>query len=61
MIVRFISVPLNENEFDGEPFPWTFMAGGFQFTFGSFLSEVPADPDIYFSGEETSIMVLNIW
>jgi hypothetical protein len=38
-----------------EPFPARFYSGHFGFTLGSFVHDVPHDPDLYFHGEETSI------
>ena len=34
-----------------------FLAGGFLFTIGAFVEEVPYDPELYFFGEETSMSV----
>jgi len=38
-----------------EPIPARFYSGHFGFTLGSFVHDVPHDPDFYFHGEETSI------
>jgi hypothetical protein len=57
MIVRYAAAPIKKANWTGDPFPRPFIAGGFQFTLGSFLEEIPADPDIYFSGEETALLV----
>jgi hypothetical protein len=35
--------------------PVAYVAGGFIFAEGSFVKEVPYDPEIYFEGEETSL------
>lgn len=39
------------------PVPARFMAGGFSFTIGSFCTEVPHDPELYFWGEEINLAV----
>lgn len=39
------------------PIPARFYSGHFAFTLGSFVHDVPHDPDLYFHGEETSIAV----
>jgi hypothetical protein len=38
-----------------EPIPARFYSGHFGFSLGSFVHDVPHDPDLYFHGEETSI------
>ena len=38
-----------------EPIPARLYSGHFAFTLGSFVRDVPHDPDLYFHGEETSI------
>ena len=38
-----------------KPIPARFYSGHFGFTLGSFVHDVPHDPDFYFHGEETSI------
>jgi hypothetical protein len=43
--------PLNE------PRPAFMIAGGFVFTLGEWISEVPYDPGLYFNGEEISLTV----
>jgi hypothetical protein len=40
-----------------EPIPARFYSGHFAFTLGSFVHDIPHDPDLYFHGEETSIAV----
>lgn len=52
-LVRGGSVDPNAPE--GRPIPAKFVAGGFIFTLGSFVSEVPYDPELYFHGEEISV------
>lgn len=39
------------------PFKARFLSGHFIFTLGSFVKDVPYDPNIYFHGEETSLAV----
>lgn len=39
------------------PVPARFLAGGFLFTVGDFVEEVPYDPELYFMGEETAMTV----
>ena len=39
------------------PIPSRFFAGGFSFSIGRFLEEVPPDPLLYFGGEENSLCV----
>ncbi|WP_018908513.1 GlcNAc-transferase family protein [Salinispora arenicola] len=39
----------------GRPVPAHFVAGGFLFAPGTFVREVPYDPNIYFHGEEISV------
>jgi hypothetical protein len=34
-----------------------FVAGGFLFTLGSFVNDVPYDPELYFHGEETMLAI----
>lgn len=38
-----------------EPFPARFISAHMIFTLGSFVKEVPYDPDLYFHGEESSL------
>jgi hypothetical protein len=40
-----------------EPCPSRFLSGHFVFTVGSFIKDVPYDPDFYFHGEETSLAI----
>jgi hypothetical protein len=62
-IMRFLpegAVFLQPYHFDGwksltEPVPSRFLSGHFIFTVGSFVKEVPYDPNFYFHGEETSL------
>ncbi len=42
---------------DGRPIPARFLAAGFIFAPGSFVTEVPYDPELYFMGEETTLTV----
>jgi hypothetical protein len=42
---------------DSRPGKSRFLAGGFIFTQGSFVTEVPSDPQIYFLGEEISLAI----
>ena len=37
------------------PIPSRFFAGGFSFSIGRFLEDVPPDPQLYFGGEENSV------
>ena len=37
------------------PGPSRFLAGGFNFSHGQLVEEVPSDPDVYFSGEEVAL------
>jgi hypothetical protein len=39
----------------GQPIPARFLSGHFIFTLGSFVTEVPYDPELYFHGEEISL------
>lgn len=39
------------------PGPSRFLAGGFNFSHGQLVKEVPSDPDVYFSGEEVALAV----
>jgi hypothetical protein len=38
-----------------QPFPTRFVSAHFIFTLGTFVTEVPYDPNLYFHGEETSL------
>jgi hypothetical protein len=40
-----------------EPIPARLYSGHFAFTLGSFVHDIPHDPDLYFHGEETSIAI----
>lgn len=46
-----------EHVFTRDPVPGCHVAGGFVFTAGSFVDEVPYDPRLYFHGEEQSLSV----
>lgn len=46
-----------EHVFTRKPVRGCHVAGGFLFTAGSFVEEVPYDPQLYFHGEEQSISV----
>jgi len=50
-------VPIINSEELTEPFPSRYLAGGFLFTEGNFIREVPYDPNLYFEGEEISLSV----
>jgi hypothetical protein len=41
----------------GRPIPARFLSGHFIFTLGSFVTDVPYDPELYFHGEEISLAV----
>lgn len=41
--------------FEHEPGPSRFLAGGFNFSHGQFVEDVPSDPEVYFSGEEIAL------
>lgn len=47
--------PLAEPARSGHPVRARFLAGGFLFTLGDFVEEVPYDPELYFMGEETAM------
>lgn len=50
--------PSSSNEIkNDEPCRARFLSGHFIFTKGSFVIDVPYDPDLYFHGEETSLAV----
>ena len=51
--------PMGLNNWDSltEPVSSRFVSGHFIFTIGSFVTEVPYDPNFYFHGEETSTAV----
>jgi len=40
-----------------KPEPARFLSGHFIFSYGSFIKEVPYDPELYFHGEESSLAV----
>lgn len=46
-----------EHVFTRTPVPGCHVAGGFLFTAGQFIEEVPYDPRLYFHGEEQSLAV----
>ena len=46
-----------EHKFVREPVPGFHLAGGFIFTQGQFVNEVPYDPRLYFHGEEQNLAV----
>lgn len=48
---------LNDWRVVKEPVKARFLSAHFIFTFGSFVNDVPYDPDLYFHGEETSLAV----
>jgi hypothetical protein len=48
---------LNDWRVVKEPVKARFLSAHFIFTFGSFVKDVPYDPELYFHGEETSLAV----
>lgn len=49
---------LNSTIFDTEePVRGSYIAGGFIFSTGSFVKEIPNDPQIFFAGEEIAMAV----
>lgn len=46
-----------EHVFKREPIRGCHIAGGFLFTLGSFVDEIPYDPHLYFTGEEQTLAV----
>jgi glycosyltransferase involved in cell wall biosynthesis len=55
--VFFMPASINKFKELDEPIPARFYSAHFCFTLGSFVKEVPHDPDYYFHGEEISIAV----
>lgn len=49
--------PFTGDKMPDRPVPARFLAAGFLFAPGSFVQEVPYDPDLYFMGEETAMTV----
>jgi len=47
--------PIQDFKNKSGPIPQRFISGHFLFGYGSFIEEVPYDPDFYFHGEETSL------
>lgn len=52
---RFRNTAVFLDKEDETPMPTAFVAGGFFFSKGSFVSEVPCDPHIYFSDDEITM------
>lgn len=46
-----------EHVFTREPIPGFHLAGGFIFTRGQFVNEIPYDPRLYFHGEEQNLSI----
>jgi hypothetical protein len=55
--VFFLPATIENHETLTEPIPARFYSAHFCFTLGSFVLEVPHDPEYYFHGEEISIAV----
>jgi glycosyltransferase involved in cell wall biosynthesis len=53
--VFFLPATIDDHELRTEPIPARFYSAHFCFTLGSFVKEVPHDPEYYFHGEEISI------
>lgn len=56
-IVRFMAKMVAPEPLQGRPWRARFMSGGFVFSPGSFISEVPQDPSHYFATEEVVMTV----
>ena len=56
-ILRFKGNNLGDRLLIEKPLQGALISGGFFFTKGSFISEVPYDPNLYFFGEEISLAV----
>jgi len=55
--VFFLPATIDDFKERSEPIPARFYSAHFCFTLGSFVKEVPHDPEYYFHGEEISIAV----
>ena len=55
--VFFLPATIDDYQQRTEPVPARFYSAHFCFTLGSFVTEVPHDPEYYFHGEEISIAV----
>ena len=55
--VFFMPATIHQHETLTEPIPARFYSAHFAFASGSFVREVPHDPELYFHGEEISIAV----
>ena len=55
--VFFLPATIDDYQQRTEPIPARFYSAHFCFTLGSFVKEVPHDPEYYFHGEEISIAV----
>jgi hypothetical protein len=55
--VFFLPATIDDYQKRTEPIPARFYSAHFCFTLGSFVKEVPHDPEYYFHGEEISIAV----
>jgi len=55
--VFFLPASIDDFKERNEPIPARFYSAHFAFTLGSFVKEVPHDPEYYFHGEEISIAV----
>ena len=55
--VFFLPASIDDYRERTEPIPARFYSAHFAFTLGSFVKEVPHDPEYYFHGEEISIAV----
>ena len=55
--IFFLPATIDDYQYITEPIPSRFYSAHFCFTLGSFVLEVPHDPEYYFHGEEISIAV----
>jgi hypothetical protein len=55
--VFFLPATIDDHQERTEPIPARFYSAHFCFTLGSFVKDVPHDPEYYFHGEEISIAV----
>lgn len=55
--VFFLPASIEDHKERTEPIPARFYSAHFAFSLGSFVTEVPHDPEYYFHGEEISIAV----
>jgi Glycosyltransferase (GlcNAc) len=55
--ISTIAIPMTNFTDVDAPIPSRFFAGGFSFSIGRFLEDVPPDPQLYFRGEENSVCV----